>query len=135
MLVDTSSNDTLGEIKFVRPQSWPEEEKPYILTYLPNDDLSLSNFDYDDIHKVQIRDMRPIKEQLSLDREGFEVADFESSLAYNEYFDEEKLRTVFASELRAYLTATYGLSAVYIHECVVSIKFIRAVKLQAMTVA
>jgi hypothetical protein len=120
MYPKTSSNDTFGEIKFVRPNSWPENEKPYILTYLPTDNFPLTNFDFGDIQNVPIKDMRPIKEKLSLDREGFVVADFASALTYDEYFEEDKLRAVFADELRRFWKDRYGAKAVYIHECVVS---------------
>ncbi|CAN9414365.1 unnamed protein product [Alternaria alternata] len=116
---EASPCDTFGEIKFVRRNSWPENEKPYILTYLPTDNFPLSNFDFGDVQNVPIKDMRPIKDELSLDGEGFVVADFASTLTYDEFFEEEKLRAVFADELRKFWKDRYGVKAVYIHECVI----------------
>jgi hypothetical protein len=110
---------TTGEIQFVRPNSWPDEEKPYCLLYIPTDGLAMANFDFGDVRTVPIRDMRSRKGQLSLDQEGFLVADFKSSLVHDDYFDEDKLKTVFVDELREFLISFLGAKAVFVHECVV----------------
>ncbi|KAE8414599.1 hypothetical protein BDV36DRAFT_239050 [Aspergillus pseudocaelatus] len=109
---------TTGDIFFARPGSWPEHEKPYTLLYDPTEDVPLSNFKVSDIQPVPIRDMRPKKETLSIHREGFIFADFESQLTYEDYFDESKLRSVLAEEIRQLLIDRLGVKACFIHECV-----------------
>jgi hypothetical protein len=119
MATDISAPVTQGEIQFVRPGSWPEDETPYTLLYIPTDGLPMANFDFEDVRTVPIRDMRPKKGTLALDNEGFMVADFDSSLAYEDYVDEEKLRTVFVPEVRKLLTDILGVKDAFVHEYVV----------------
>lgn len=120
MTTRTPSPVTTGDFRFVRPNSWPDEEKPYCLLYTPTDGLLMANFDFGDVRTVPIRDMRPRKGQLSLDQEGFLVADFKSSLTHDDYFEEDKLKSIFIDELREFLTSFLGARAVFVHECVVS---------------
>lgn len=111
---------TTGEINFAKPGSWPANERPYTLLYEPVTDEKLSNFQITDTQPVPIRDMRPKKGSLSLDKEGFLFADFKSKMAYEDYLDDEKLKTVLAREVRELLLEKLGAKAAFIHECVVS---------------
>lgn len=108
-----------ANLLFVKPGSWPDTEKPYSLLYQPDDDLKLTNFEISDLRPVDIYDMRPKKDTLSIDREGFMFTDFKSKLNYEDYFDDEKLKSVFAPEVRDLLVGKLGAKAAFIHECVV----------------
>lgn len=112
---------THGDILFVRPNSWPNNEKPYVLLYTPTDSLSMSNFDFTDKQSVPLRDLRPKKGHLSLDREGFVALDFKTSLDHGGFHDEDLLESVYIKELRPFLLDYLGAQALFIHECVVSI--------------
>ncbi|GIK02043.1 hypothetical protein Aspvir_006086 [Aspergillus viridinutans] len=109
---------TTGEICFAKPGSWPANERPYTLLYEPATDEKLSNFKTSDIQPVPIRDMRPKKDSLSIHKEGFIFADFKSKMAYEDYLDEDKLKTVLAGEVRELLLERLGAKAAFIHECV-----------------
>ncbi|KAJ5949545.1 hypothetical protein N7454_001129 [Penicillium verhagenii] len=109
---------TSGEIYFAEPGSWPAIERPYTLLYEPATDEKLSNFRITDIQSVPIRDMRPKKDTLSIHTEGFVFADFKSKMVYEDYMDEEKLKTVFAEEVKELLLEKLGAKAAFIHECV-----------------
>jgi hypothetical protein len=121
MGVEIDSPVTTGNICFATPGSWPETEKPYTILYDPTEDVKLSNFKLDDIQPVPIRDMRAKKDSLSIHREGFIFADFRSQLTYENYFDEQKLKSVLAEEVRNLLIEKLGAKAAFIHECVVGL--------------
>lgn len=61
-----------------------------------------------------------MKDKLSLDQEGFLIAGINTDMEYEDYFDQEKLKTKHMSEIKAFLKDKLGVRAVYIHECVVS---------------
>ena len=106
-------------MRFLKPKSWDPGEKLYELEYNPSDGLAERNYDTHQIYDIPIHDLRPLKGKLSLDREGFVILDLPSSMKYEDYLDETKLKSVFAEELRQCLLNTLGARAVFIHECVV----------------
>ena len=107
-------------LSFIARDVLHETEKPYELEYEPPDGIEKSNYTIEQIDGVQLHDIRPWKGNLSLDREGFIVSDLHSSLHNEEFWDEQKLKTVFAEELRSHLIRILGARAIYFHECVVS---------------
>lgn len=111
---------TTATLNFIKPGSWPASEKPYEILYKPTDGTPNLNYSLEEIHDIPIYDLRVKKGQLSLDREGYLVADIPSHLSYEEFWDESKVRSVYAEEIRAYLLSCLGARACYIHECVVS---------------
>ncbi|KAJ9133114.1 hypothetical protein NKR19_g9178 [Coniochaeta hoffmannii] len=106
-------------MRFLKPKSWDPGEKLYELEYNPSDGLAERNYDTHQIYDIPIHDLRPLKGKLSLDREGFVILDLPSSMKYEDYLDETKLKSVFAEELRQCLLNTLGARAVFIHECVI----------------
>ncbi|KAI0147059.1 hypothetical protein GGR57DRAFT_264726 [Xylariaceae sp. FL1272] len=110
---------TVGSMRFLKPNSWDPSEKLYELEYLPNDGLAERNYQTHQVDGIPIRDMRPLKGKLSLDREGFMILDLPSHMMYEDFLDEAKLREVYAEELRTCLLKALGASAVFIHECVI----------------
>ena len=64
--------------------------------------------------------MRPLKGNLSLDREGVLIVDLPTRMSYEDFLEEEKLKTIYAEELRECLLSVLGARVIFIHECVVS---------------
>lgn len=95
-----------------------ETNKPYELLYDTPDMPQGCNFD-EIKESVLIEDLRPLKGKLSLDRDGFLLADLESSMTYNDFFDEKVLSERYVSDAKRALQDICGARAVYIHECVV----------------
>jgi len=116
---DLESPVTTGKMQFLDRESYPKTEKPYTLLYFPNDSLPMTNFKYSDVRAVPIRDMRPNKGKLSLDEEGFVAADFASSLKYEEFYNEESLKSTLIPEVHRFLADLLGTKATFVHECVV----------------
>ncbi|KAF2235632.1 hypothetical protein EV356DRAFT_514155 [Viridothelium virens] len=110
---------TTASMVFLKRDSWPSNEKPYVLLYPPSDDLSQSNYTDEPVDDIPIHDMRPLIDELSLDREGFMVGKLDSRLSYTDFANETKLRSVYADEVRRYLLNLLGARPAYIHECVI----------------
>lgn len=109
-----------ASMEFLKENSWPEEEKPFVILYQPIIDIRMTNIEYERVNGIPIHDLRPKKGKLSLDREGFVIEDFPNPLTYEETFDEEMLRNVYSRSLKDWLLKYLGAKSAYIHECVVS---------------
>lgn len=110
---------TNASMNFIKPGSWPESEKPYEILYTPTNGFPTLNYSLE-VHDIPIYDLRSKKGQLSLDREGYIVADLPRRLSSEDFWDENKLRSIYSEEVRTYLLSLLGARACYIHECVVS---------------
>ncbi|EME81578.1 uncharacterized protein MYCFIDRAFT_121755, partial [Pseudocercospora fijiensis CIRAD86] len=98
-------------IKFCKRDPKWSHEKAFNLSYLPPPGTQKTNVDHEDID-VTIHDIRPRKDSLSLGREGFQILDLESKLEYEDFFDQEKVQSIFAVELREVLLKSLGASGV-----------------------
>ena len=65
-------------------------------------------------HAVEIQDMRPLADALSLDHEGFELHRHESAVA--DLYDDAAIETVYYPEIDALLRAVTGASRVVIFD-------------------
>ncbi|KFY66848.1 hypothetical protein V496_01907 [Pseudogymnoascus sp. VKM F-4515 (FW-2607)] len=111
---------TEGTLTFFERGSWPSHERPYELLFQPpSSDFPVCNYNVTQVPNVQINDLRPLKGKFSLDREGFLIADINTRMEYEDYFDQEKLKSTYMPEIKAHLKEKLGVRAVYIHECVV----------------
>lgn len=112
---------TYGTLTFLERESWPSHERPYELLYKPSDgNFPVCNYNVVQVPDVPIHDLRPLKNTLSLDREGFLVSDLNTTMQYDDYFDQEKLKMKYMPEIKAYLKKALGVRSAYVHECVVS---------------
>jgi hypothetical protein len=105
-------------MKFKKPAPHDSIEKAYDIRCKSPNGLAKTNLAHVTTHNIPLYDMRPILDTLSLDVQGFLVAELQSRMSYEDFFDEEKLRTVYAEEIRAYLLESLGATCVYFHECV-----------------
>ncbi|KAJ8133602.1 hypothetical protein O1611_g19 [Lasiodiplodia mahajangana] len=111
---------TEGTLTFFERGSWPAHERPYELLFLPPDSsFPVSNYRVIQVPDVPIYDLRPLKDTLSLDREGFLMANINTRMEYEDYFDREKLKTIYIPEIKIFLKRKLGVKAIYVHECVI----------------
>src|ERR687893_812198 len=91
----------------------PVEGRPFTYTHAPPPGRPRSNITAAP-HRVQIRDLRPIAETASLDREGFAVAYGASAL--RDFGDEAAIRAVYYPESARILQAATGATRVHVFD-------------------
>ena len=89
------------------------EGRPFTYTYPPPDGRPRSNIAAEP-HRVAIRDLRPIAGRVSLDREGYAVANGASAL--RDFDDEAAIRAVYYPESARILRAATGAARVHIFD-------------------
>ena len=115
---------TQAALTFFERESWPSHERPYELLFQPpNGTIPVCNYNVVQVPNVPVHNLRPLKDKLSLDHEGFLVALLDTTMEYDDYFDHEKLKCIYMTEIKTYLKKQLGVRAAYIHECVVSFFF------------
>lgn len=112
-----------ASISFMVPHAKHREEKPYAIQYEPHDPLPRINYEHEMISNIPVADIRMQSHPCSLRDEGFTVLTMESALTADEFIDEQKLKEVYAAEVRSLLTKHLGCSQVYFHECVVGSQY------------
>ncbi len=75
------ANHVLATMTFLAADPLHEVEKPYELLYVPTDDTPRENIKAEVVHDIIVEDLRPEKGTLSLDRDGFIVADLNTSMS------------------------------------------------------
>ena len=78
-----------------------EIEKPYSLRFPPDGDLPQSNIKREKF-KVIINDMRR-GERPTLEQNGFQIMDMESSMHYSDFDNEEQIKSSYLPEVEAAL--------------------------------
>ena len=111
---------TTATMTFLKRDPRHKKEKPYEILYEMTDDTKRMNYDVNIVHDILVEDLRPQKGRLSLDRDGFMIEELKSAMPYEDFFDETKLKTQYAQELRQFLIQLLGARAIFFHECVVS---------------
>ena len=119
MTVSMSSSSLKAALRFTQRDEKFKTEKPYELEYQPDVDIPQKNFAIEIVSDIPINDMRPFKNSLSLDREGIAIVPVDTRMEYDDYFNEEKLKTVFGPELKQCIMDYTGAERVYFHETVV----------------
>jgi hypothetical protein len=117
--MSTKIEDVTATLTFIQRDPKWKFEKPYEKSYISQDVLPASNFVFDKLD-VPVHDLRPFKGKFTLNNEGIEVFDMKSKLPYRDFFDPEKVKAVFAEEVRALICDKLGAKRLFIHECVVS---------------
>ena len=91
----------------------PQDSKPYFQSAALTGGLPKVFFETED-HMVTIRDMRPLADGLSLDRQGFELHRHET--AVDDLYDDAAVEEVYEREIEALLKATTGADRVAIFD-------------------
>ncbi len=91
----------------------PQDSKPYFQSAALTGDQPKVFFETED-HTVTIRDMRPLADGLSLDRQGFELRRHET--AVDDLYDDAAVEDVYEPEIEALLKAATGADRVVIFD-------------------
>ena len=93
------SSTLRAEVCFLKPESLPTSEKPYLLRFETNDaDLPTSNYQLQTI-SVEINDIRPHLSGISFADCGYDVLDLDSSLRTKDYDDHRQVTEIWLPEL------------------------------------
>ena len=118
--ISGTTSTVRSSLQFMVREARHLEEKPYALEYdVPGSDIPRRNFVTALVEDVEVHDIRPVKESLSLDREGIAVAETPTKMAYENFYDETKVTEVFAEELRRHLLDYLQAKRVYFYEFLV----------------
>lgn len=108
--------DVLTDLVFLKPDSKYLHEKPYRLRYDPGKTIPRTNCESQIQRDILVHDIRGREAEYTLARNGFEVATLESRLAPEEFYDREKVKSVYYEELKRMLREKFGAQRVEILE-------------------
>ncbi|OMP83096.1 hypothetical protein BK809_0004477 [Diplodia seriata] len=107
--------DVQTHTHFLQRDALYDEEKPYSLRYTPPAGFPRANIKLER-HGIRVRDVRPAKDDLSFERDGFEVIDFSSQMKYQDWDDDSKIKSVYLREVADRLRKALGACHVQIFE-------------------
>jgi hypothetical protein len=88
-----------SELTFLQKSPLWDLEKPYRLRYMPFGDIPRTNILLETFG-VSLYDIRPSIANLSLDVNGYEIHHLDSRLGYADFFDYEKVHSVYMKEVQ-----------------------------------
>jgi hypothetical protein len=91
----------------------PTTERPYSYAYEPPSGVPWENCEYE-LRWMPIADARSARDDLSIDREGFELRD--SPTAVKDFFDEEAVRTIYYAEAAELALAVTGAGQAHVFD-------------------
>ncbi|HET6183869.1 MAG TPA: CmcJ/NvfI family oxidoreductase [Acetobacteraceae bacterium] len=91
----------------------PMQERARTLAYDPGPGVPRTNMRYE-THRVPVRDMRPIRDAVSLDGEGFALVEHRSEV--RDFYDEDELRRVYYPETERVVAAATGAARVVVFD-------------------
>ena len=96
-----SSNATVrAEMAFLKRDPLWGVEKPYKLGYEPAEAGLPRTNHLLEVHEVEVHDLRKSDQKMSLAKNGFELHYLNSQLPYLEFFDKQKLTSVYLKEVQ-----------------------------------
>ncbi len=107
---------TIAELPYVEGQLnylKPIAERPRYYAYETEPGETRSNMTADP-HTVRIRSMRPIRDELDLDRQGFAMVDHQT--AVKDFWDDDEVRRVYYPEAERVIAEVTGASRVFIFD-------------------
>ena len=107
--VDEARENIEASLRFIVPQ----DTKPYFNSSALTGGLPKLFFESED-HTVTIRDMRPLADELSLDRQGFELR--QHATAVNDLHDDEDVERIYDREIEALLKEATGADRVVVFD-------------------
>ena len=111
--MNTDRFDHLPHIEATLNYLAPMAERPRNYTFDPPPGVARSNSQRE-AHTVAIHDVRPVVSDISLDREGLAVLNYES--AVRDFWDEDEVRRVYYPEVQRVMAEATGASKVFIFD-------------------
>lgn len=90
------------------------------MRYKPPVGLPRTNYEVEP-HVVKVHNVRPLMQDLSLDRNGFEVLQLNSELEYADFSSPQKIKDVYMEEVKNLLTQRLNAKHVLLLDYVVGI--------------
>jgi hypothetical protein len=111
-----TKEDVLPWVKAELNYLAPTTERPRTYAYLPPEDTPPSTA-LPEPHTVVVSDLRPILDEVSLDREGFDLVHHRS--AVRDFYDEEEVKRVYYPEVERLLKEVTGADRVLVFDTTV----------------
>jgi hypothetical protein len=105
----SSLPQVMGEVVYLAKTA----EKPHTYTYDPPDGVPKTNI-VNEPHTVPIFDMRPVADGLTLDVQGFALAD--APTAVTDFYDEKQLEATYYAEAEALVKRATGAGRVVVFD-------------------
>jgi len=105
-----------GSFQFLARNPIYEKVKPYSLhrsyvTTLPHD-----NFINEEVHNVELRDIREEGHGLTFEKNGFTVLDMHSAMSYEDFDNRTKIEEIYCKEVANALLSYMDASAVQVFD-------------------
>ena len=108
------ANFVVSSIYFLKRSPKLLEEKPYAFRFeLDNDDIPQTNMTMEENEGIAIADIRGREDAFTLKKNGFEIMELRSKLAYEDFNDENKI-PIYLVELEELLQRRLGASQVVV---------------------
>ena len=111
--MNTDRFDHLPHVEATLNYLAPMAERPRNYTFDPPPGVARSNSQRES-HTVAIHDVRPVVSDISLDREGLAVLNYQS--AVRDFWDEDEVRRVYYPEVQRVMAEATGASKVFIFD-------------------
>ena len=117
------NSNTLGSVRYMDRLELYKTEKPYVSSLEPwnvpgarSNNLSTTATD------VNIRNMRPILKEFSIDRQGFQVALMSTTMKEADFYDSSLIQSTYYDECKVFLEREFGAEKVQFFDNTVSIR-------------
>lgn len=112
--------DVQGSLVFLARSDRYTEEKPFVLRYNPVEGVSTQNLDRVVIPDLTIHDIRDLPAPPHFDENGVAVCLLESQMKYDDWFNQERVTSLFFAEVQHLLEEFFETQHVQIFEYRVS---------------
>ena len=109
--VDSHGHGIWSKMYFLARRPKYAKEKPYSMRYYPGDIVPQSNVEREE-HTILFTDIRHHLDNCSLDRKGFELMLVDTSMAYEDFADNEMVRNIYIREVESTLKERLGATHV-----------------------
>jgi hypothetical protein len=118
-----TAKDLQASLYFIAKDPMYRKEKPYILKYA-SETIPITNYITNRVDKILIKDLRDIEENFTFKQNGFAVLNLDSTMAYEDFQNEQKILGIYFNEVaEALLEYTHGVS-VHLFDFLVRINMI-----------
>ena len=114
------AKDAHGSLHFLARDPLYLTEKPYTIQFSPHGSVPQNNIKQEIVPNVLLHDIRPVKDALDFDRDGFMIVDLESKLHRDDFADPGKVIEVYLEEVKDMLKQHFGTANIAIIEYLVS---------------
>ena len=101
-------------IHFLRKDSIHEHEKPYAFRFDPGDDVPQSNFTLEAHSGITVRDLRSIRDEFTISKNGFAILNLPHNVPYDDYHDADLIKKSYFNQLETLLKSHLNASHVEI---------------------